>query len=151
MGFLKHIQEVVKQDFLSPMGHFFLGWILIYAIVGVTLNFRAQRKRGAGRLSLKAALKFSFPRMSYLGASARVDYAMIILDSYLFSWLLGFFYFDDPGKVASLVSPHVFKALAFLGSSHLSLTNGFWVDADLGLTLAHSHFPPSGTVALGVS
>ena len=149
MDLLLHLRKSLAADFFSPAGYFFWGWVLLYVSVGTLLNILKQRRSGKTSLSLFQALKDCFPKKTFWGPSAKLDYQILLLCHYLISYPVGFF-LASQGKVAASIAPQVTKWLSVFGTVHIPISNGFWVDAiytllvliaaDLGWTVQHIIF-----------
>lgn len=99
MDLLRHMRRVISGDFLSPAGYFFLGWIGFYILVGVALSIHQQKKENRQALSLVRALKYCFPKETFWGPSAKLDYKIILLSHYLLIYPVGLILIVGQSKV----------------------------------------------------
>jgi len=149
MNFIRHIGRDLTGDFLSPVGYFFWGWLLVYLCTGLVISFREQQDRGQA-FSPRQALAFCFPPRTFLCPSARLDYLTFLLNEHLIVPMVSLAMAVEGSRLAPSIAAHATRGLSGIVPFHFHLTNCPGVNwvftifllaaADLGWTLQHFLF-----------
>lgn len=147
MWFLDQLKQALKSDFLSPGGYFFIGWIATYTLIGF-LIYLIESKQAKQKIVFKNGLKYCFPKDKFWSRSARLDFALLIFNQYIF-FIFVFFLFGR-GISDTTIANRLANAAAPFGSIHIPISNGFATEliytvlvlvfADLGWTIQHLLF-----------